>query len=202
MTHSELFRQIEELVPTLGDWSTPQKCCEFAAIVIATRPLVTVELGVWCGPGVFSMALAHRINGTGKSYAVDPWSSEASAVGQDGENEKWWNDQAKHEYAFNKFVSTKAALSLEPWIDVQRTTSDKATIPDNVGLLLIDGNHGPQAVKDVERWAPSVTRAGFVYLDDLGWAGGAVAEAGNLLIKLGFSPLWQRDTGMFYQRSR
>lgn len=202
MTHSELFKQIEDLVPTLGDWSTPQKCCEFAAIVIATRPLVTVELGTWMGACAFSLALAHRFIDTGKCYVVDPWSADASTKGQEGDNEKWWNDQEKHEIAQRTFIATRSQLRIGDWIDVQKTTSDAAKIPEQISLLLIDGNHGPQAIADVERWAPHVTRSGFVFLDDLGWAGGAVAEAGNRLMKMGFAPAWQRDAGMFYRRER
>ncbi len=201
MSHSQLFKRIEDLVPTLGGWATPLKCCEFAAIILATRCKASVELGTWEGRGGLSMALAHRFTGTGKCHVVDPWSAPASVDGQDGPNADWWGEQAKHDGAFDSFNRTLKSLDVDQWIDVQRAKSDDAVMPEQIGLLVVDGNHGPQAVVDVKRWAPRVSRSGFVYLDDLNWTGGAVAEAGKVLLEMGFTPLWARDEGMFYQRT-
>lgn len=202
MSHSDLFRQIEQLVPTLGGWAIPEKCCEFAATILSTRPLVTVELGTWMGRGAFSMALAHRCVGQGRVWVVDPWSANASAQGMDATNAEWWGKQESHEFAYQQFCTSLRTLELEAWVHVQRKTSDEADMPDAIGLLIIDGNHGPQAVKDVERWAPAVSGGGIVYLDDVNWTGGAVATAGKRLLEMGFVPLFERDQGIFYQRAR
>lgn len=202
MSHQSLFAQIEQLVPTLGGWAVPEKCCEFAAVIIALRPSITVELGTWMGRGAFSMALAHRFVGRGKVWVVDPWSAPASVDGQDGANAEWWGHQERHDLAHQQFHETQRTLQLADWMNVQRKTSDDAEIPASVGFLIIDGNHGPQAVKDVERWSPNVITGGVVYLDDLNWAGGAVAAAGQRLLEIGFVPLYERDQGMFYQRAR
>lgn len=202
MKHSELFAHIEALVPSLGGWAVPEKCCEFAATIVSMRPAVTVELGTWMGRGAFSMALAHRFIGTGKVWVVDPWSAQASVEGQDGANKQWWSKQDYHEVAYQQFCDSMRQLQIEEWMHVQRKTSDEAEMPNAIGLLIIDGNHGPQAVKDVERWTPKVAMGGIVYLDDLNWSGGAVAAAGLRLLKLGFVPMYQRDQGMFYKRVR
>jgi hypothetical protein len=198
---SELFRQIEELVPTLGGWSSVEKVCEFAAYIVAHRPVVTGELGTWMGRGAAGMALAHRFVGVGKVYVVDPWSASASAQGQEGPNAEWWNDQAKHDLAYQNFKDTIRVLGLEDWVVVQRATSDEATLPPLAsGLTVIDSNHGPQAIKDVEKWAPHVALSGLVYLDDIAWGEGHVEAAAKRLIQLGFAPLYQQDTGMFFQK--
>jgi len=202
MTQSALFQQIEQLVPSLGGWAIPEKCCEFVAIIVALRPTVTVELGTWMGRGAFSMALAHRFVGCGKVWVVDPWSAKASVDGQDGANAEWWGEQQRHELAYAQFCGTKLALQLDEWMVVQRKSSDDAEMPGAISLLVVDGNHGPQAVKDVDRWAPKVVVGGVVYLDDLNWTGGAVATAGSRLLEIGFVPLYERDQGMFYQRVR
>ncbi len=202
MTHSAVLKQIEDLVPTLGGWSISEKCCEFAAIIMVLRPENTVELGAWMGRGAFSMANAHRFIGKGKVWVVDPWSAGASVLGQDGANAEWWSAQERHEIAYQQFCTSLRTLELEPWIHVQRKTSDEAEVPTSIGLLVIDGNHGPQALKDVERWAPAVSVGGFAYLDDIHWTGGAVEAAGARLCEMGFVPLFERDQGMFYQRIR
>lgn len=202
MTYSALFAQIEALVPTLGGWATPEKCCDFASIILSTHPIVSTELGTWMGRGAISMALAHRFVGKGKVWVVDPWSAQASAVDMEGANAEWWGEQAKHEVAYRAFCDSVRTLQLEEWMHIQRKTSDEADRPEAVNFCVIDGNHGPQAVKDVERWAPKVVAGGTVYLDDLGWTGGAVAAAGQRLLEMGFVPLFEQDQGVFYQRAR
>lgn len=207
MKHSELFQEIERITKPVQEggidgWTSTERGCEYASIILALRPMATVELGTWCGRGACCMALAHRFIGSGAVHVVDPWSGGASAVGMDGENAQWWSDQEKHEYAFKTFNAHRYNLGLSPWIKVQRKTSDEAEIPEVVGLLVVDGNHGPQAIKDVERWTPNVSRSGYVYLDDLNWEHGNVAAAGDRLLSMGFTPAWSRDQGMFYVRSR
>jgi predicted O-methyltransferase YrrM len=202
MTHSGLLQQIERLVPTLGGWAIPEKCCEFAATIMSTRPKITVELGTWMGRGAFSMALAHRFVGSGKVWVVDPWSAGASVQGQVGADAEWWGKQESHEMAYQQFCTSMRELQLDEWIHLQRATSDEAEIPPAIGLLIVDGNHGPQALKDVERWAPAVTGGGIVYLDDLHWTGGAVEAAGARLVEMGFEARFERDQGIFYQRAR
>lgn len=202
MKLSDLLKTIEVSIPNLGGWATPEKCCEFAATVIALHPHVTVELGTWMGRGAFSLAMAHKFIGYGKVHVVDPWSALASVDGMTGADAQWWGDQAKHELAFDQFNKTKTMLQLDAWIEVQRTSSELASIPEGIGFLIIDGNHGPQAVNDVARWGHHVIVGGVVYLDDLNWSGGAVAQAGKDLMALGFVPLYKRDEGMFYQRTR
>jgi predicted O-methyltransferase YrrM len=207
MSHSELFRTIEGWLKPLKEggidgWTSPEKGCELASIIIGLRPRVSVEIGTWCGRGAFSMAAAHRFIGHGKTYVIDPWSGAASGEGQEGVNAEWWGEQSKHDYAYKTFTYGMETLQLTEWIDVQRATSDHAKIPEGIGLAVIDGNHGPQAVKDVERWAPHVITGGVLYLDDMNWTGGAVAEAGKRAMSMGFTPLFQRDQGIFYQKTR
>lgn len=201
MNHSTLFRQIEELIPALGGWSSPLKCCEFASIVLASRPIATVEIGTHCGRAAFALALAHRFVARGKVHVVEPWSGAVAKEGNETVDADWWGDQAKHDWARDQFMSTQKRLEIAPYIDVQQTTSDLAKVPEQIGFLLVDGNHGEQSIRDVQRWAPKVTRSGYVYMDDLNWKGGAVQEAERILIKMGFVPLWHRDEGAFYQRS-
>lgn len=200
MTASALFAQIEQLVPQLDGWCVPEKACEFAAIILATRPAVTVEVGVWGGRGALSMALAHRFVGKGKVVAIDPWSAPASVAGQTGENAAWWADQSRHDLVYHRFMRNIETLDLGKWIDVRKMRSDQAVEPRSAGFVILDGNHGEQALADVKRFAPHVSVGGTVYLDDLNWDGGAVERAADWLTRHGFDKLYTRDQGAFYMR--
>lgn len=202
MPLSNLFQQLETLIPSLDGWCTVERACELAAIVVGLKPQTTVCLGVWGGRDTFALALAHRHNGIGKVIAIDPWKAEASVVGQHGEDAKWWGNQESHDLIYNRFMATVQNLNIADYIDVRRQRSDDVTPPRNVGLLIIDGNHGPQSIKDVERFAKHVHVGGYVYMDDLAWSGGSVAQAAQNLQAMGFRNLYQRDTGAFFQATK
>jgi hypothetical protein len=44
-------------------------------------------------------------------------------------------------------------------------------------LLRIDGNHGAQVLRDLERFTPALEVGGVLMVDDENWSGGAVAES-------------------------
>lgn len=199
---ADLFRKIEEVYPSITGWCSLQRAEELACMVVALRPNLSCCVGVWGGRETIVMALAHQAIGCGKVLAVDPWAAAASVQGQDGANEAWWAEQAKHDVVYDAFIAKVNELGLNGWIDIRRNRSDGIVVPPNISVIVIDGNHGPQAVEDVQRYTPSVPIGGFVYFDDLHWSGGHVEKAAELAVQLGFQKLHSRDTGAFFQRVR
>ena len=65
-----LFSQIEAL-PMIGDWCPLDKAKTLAAMVLALRPAVVVEIGVWRGSSLLPMALALKELGRGQIVGVD-----------------------------------------------------------------------------------------------------------------------------------
>jgi hypothetical protein len=200
MLPSTLFKQIESLIPTLDGWCTPDRACELAAQVIALKPSQTVCIGVWGGRDTFALALAHKFVGIGKVLAIDPWKAVHSVKDQVGEDAEWWSSQESHDLIYGRFIKRLGELEIQDYVDVQRLTSDEITPPNNISILVIDGNHGNQSVKDVKRFAANVVVGGICYMDDVSWTGGAVKKAISRLSKLGFIELFKRDTGIFFQR--
>jgi hypothetical protein len=200
---SPLFHEIERVFPSITGWCSPERAEELAAMIVGLHPERSIVVGVWAGKETIPMAMAHRHIGFGKVLAVDPWAAMASVVGQDGANASWWGDQTKHDYVHAQFMAKIAELGLQDWIEVHRCRSDEFTPTCDFGVAVIDGNHGPQAIEDVKRYAPHVPAGAFMYLDDLKWEGSSVEEAERLAItELGFNRIRYRDTGAFYQRVR
>lgn len=197
---SELFRKIEELIPTLDGWCTPERACELAAMVVALKPKTTCVLGVFGGRDLLAMALAHQFNGFGKCVGVDPWLASKSVLGQTGENATWWADQERHDQVYARFMQAVERTGLREWVDIRKQTSAEATPPDRIGVLISDGNHGPESIADIMKWAPRVPVGSICYADDLQWDGGAVLESVKRLQKMGFVRMHDRDTGAFFQR--
>lgn len=199
---TKLFQEIETLVPTLDGWCSPQRACELAAIVVGLKPKTTVVLGTWGGRDLLSLAMAHRHNGFGRVVGCDPYSAQASVEGQTGKDSEWWSNQQMHDLVCERFLGNIKALGLTDWVEFHKAKSRDVTPPKDIGLLISDANHGPEAISEIETWAPNVVPSGIVYCDDIGWAGNSVKEAVSRLLKMGFVQLYERDTGAFFQRTK
>lgn len=196
---NSVFNQICTLIPDLQGWCDEEKACEIAAFILSTKPSVTVGIGVWGGRVEIAAALAHKHNGSGVVWAIDPWNAPESAKGMDGVNKEWWAAR-DHEAIYRGFVDNVNILELREYVNVLRQPSDAVKPPQEIGLLSVDGNHGEQSVRDVRRYAKNVRVGGIVVMDDINWEGGHVAKAAELLVSMGFVHLFPRGTGAFFQR--
>jgi predicted O-methyltransferase YrrM len=197
MTESKLSRvmaEIEATMPEGGSWCSLEKATTLAAIVLGLRPKMVVELGVWMGGSAIPIAMALRCLGAGQLIAVDAWSAEASTSGQVDAHLKWWGDMGVdgHEQAFRTFMARleKHDISADR-CQVVRKRTDEAEVPASIDVLHHDANHGPQAVIDIDRWAPSIRVGGILVIDDLDWIGDHVVHAHDRAIELGFVDLYQ-----------
>jgi len=218
----DLMRTIERVLPDGGDWCDLHKAHTLAALVLALRPRVIVEIGVWMGGSLVPMALAlqwldahaapalERLEQRGKIYGIDPWSPVASVAGEDdATNVAWWSG-VDHETAYTKLLLRIADLGLAPYVGIARITSDDfepsilGAMPGVVGcgidLIHIDGNHTEQAHRDAKRYLPHVRVGGIVVFDDVGWGGGGVARGVEWAREHGFVDLYALGTGLVMQR--
>jgi predicted O-methyltransferase YrrM len=197
---SDLFKTIAHEIAPMQGWTSIPKAQTLAAIIVALKPEISMEIGVWHGRGSIAMALAHREIGKGHVWSIDAWAAEASVEGQVHEADKKHWAQANHEEAYQAFQGKIASNGLQNIVKVFRQRSSLVEPPEGIGLLVIDGNHGPESEKDVVRFASKVKTGGFVYMDDLGWSGGFTAKAAVTLRSMGFSELYALETGAMFQR--
>ena len=184
-----LFQEIEAANKKTLGWASLQKQIALAAAIVTLRPNYSLEIGVWCGKSFIPMAMAHRAVANGIAIGVDPWLPAASAANEVKANVDWWGN-LDHEWAFRTFTERLTELELPVWAQVNRMDSSIYNPPDGIGVLSIDGNHGPQAILDVERYAPKVSLGGLVFMDDTRWEGGNVTKAINLLPTMGFEKVY------------
>lgn len=202
MMSKSLIETIDRIVPTCGDWCSLEKAHTLAAMVIAVHPRRIVEIGVWMGGSFIPMALALKQIGGGRILGIDPWRAGASVMGQEGPNAEWWS-RAPHDDAYHYFIAKLNELDLVPISDVERITSDDYTGEIRKGpidILHIDGNHSDQAMRDVARFGSGVRCGGFVIADDIGWGGGGVGRAVEMLGHMGFVELYKLGSGAVFQK--
>ncbi len=201
---TKLFAQIDSVLATLEGWGwcSQEKAYALASAVITMRPEIVIEVGVWGGRSLFPMALACQAVKKGKVIGIDPWVGAASVQGQINPlDRKFWSE-VDHEAVYQKFLSVRQQNNLEDVIQIQRMISDYFEPPKQIGLAHLDGNHGEQALRDVQRFAPNVRVGGLCFLDDLDWSGGAVRMGEAWLLANGFERLWNIDTGALFQKLR
>lgn len=185
---SNLFDQLKAVTDLPHGWTSFEKAKALTGIVFATRPHTVVEIGVWSGKSLISMALACKDVGAGKCYGIDPFEASASVIGQTGANAEWWSKQEAHEHMLGYFQRQVIAFGVSDVVEHVRDLSDNVNVNqwDAINLLHIDGNHGPQALKDAQRFAPKIPVGGFAVLDDLNWQDGGVSQAVDYLLSAGF----------------
>lgn len=196
MTLDSVFNQIvdeftEDRIP---GWCPVEKAMDLAATVIALRPKVVLEVGVFGGKSLIPMALACQAIDSGVCIGIDPWSAQASAEGYDGENRNWW-EALNHDAILQGFVANVARLGLTDRIAIERAKSDDATAPKSICVLHVDGQHSEQAVRDVRKYASLVRVGGIACLDDIEWENGGdkpVHRAIDAIKALGFIELYRR----------
>lgn len=195
-----LFDEINSALETIGHgWTSPAKAQTMAAAIIALRPAFSVEIGVYAGKGLISMAMAHRAIGHGIAIGVDPYQSAASAEGQlNPEDHKFWSE-LDHEMIFQLASNHIIKFGVQNTCRIERMRSNLFSPPDNIGVLRIDGNHGETVLSDIAKYAPKVSIGGFLFLDDLGWTGGAVVRAAARLKMMGWVELYRLDDGAVFQ---
>jgi len=206
----ELFNRIAKILDVppgqpshVEGWCDLDKACDLAATVLAIRPKVIVEIGVFGGRSLIPMALACQHLNQGVVIGIDPWSAQASTDGYDEANAKWWGS-LDHEAVYRRFMSHLRELGLQGYVVVERSKSDDVKFEiTEIDFLHIDGQHTEQAIRDANRFASMVRVGGFVCVDDTGWTNHGVAHVSLAvveLLKLGFVRLYNVSTGSMFQR--
>ena len=198
---NDLITNINRALGIIAEgWTSPAKAHVIAAMVIALRPRISVELGVWHGKGLITLGLAHQFIGYGMAYGVDPYSQEESIKGQVHPNDvKWWGT-INHEEAYQACLKHINTFALQNTVKLFRQTSDDFPITERIGILRVDGNHGMQALRDVRRYSPMVEYGGILILDDVDWTGGGPVAARDWLTANKWRELYQLEDGKVFQR--
>lgn len=202
---SIVLAEIARVLPQGGNWCDMVKAQTLAALILAHRPALICEIGVWTGGSMIPMLLALaavdaveaeslRRPESRRGLAIDAWSAEASCADQSAANRDWWSAQS-HAGARDLFAARLQRHGLAEICDVVARRSDDVEPPNRIGLLHVDGNHGEQAVRDVERFGARVEPGGVLVMDDLGWEGGHVTRARDRAVELGFRRLYPLGTG-------
>ena len=200
---------IIEYCSKLEGWSSEAKMLALANIIVENKVDTSVEIGVWGGRGLISMAMAHRQlehQGYPKTcaYGIDPWAARPCVEGKnDKENDEWWGKQ-DFEKIYADFIFNVAAHHLRPWCVWFRQRADQAIArfkPNSIGLLHQDGNHSAEvSQQEVNDWWPLIKPGGFLVADDTLWP--SLQDTQKLILSKGAILTSDNGDWRIYQKPR
>lgn len=175
---------------TFLGWCSPEKRDYLMNWITTYKPKVIAEIGVFGGACLIPMAIAGQPHGA-KTVGIDPWEVGPCLAGMvEQANRDWW---AQHSSLKNAYHAAKDAVAkfelknTELWVGTSNHYKD--SFQDNeIGVLSIDGNHGPQAILDAKNYFRKVAPGGLIACDDTDWVEGGVFNVRHAID-------WLRDQG-------
>lgn len=174
---------IREWSKTAEGWCSVERALEMAQLIIDTKPMQVVEIGVFAGGSLVPQALALQENGYGVIYGIDPWSRQAAVeqvfVADDktppADEEaarKWWSE-VDLDRMLRLCMEGIWKHELEPHAVIIRARSQDCVSlfrPGLTDILYIDGSHSEQAsCFDAENYLPMLRHGGYCWFDDCEW---------------------------------
>jgi hypothetical protein len=152
------------------------KALVLADLIIANNLLRTVEIGVYRGRLLLTLAVLMKTLGRGEVVGIDPY-SEAEAVQHDPHNRgvdlEEWPTTVDWDALHDGVVTAIEQIGLEERARVIRLASQDVAgdfAAGSIDMLHVDGNHDRVSVaRDVELFVPKMSSRGFVVLDDVSW---------------------------------
>ncbi len=183
---------VDEISMEQPGWGTQKQCMALYNLVKETKAKVTIDIGVFGGRFLSAMALAHKENGFGVCYGIDPWEGVACTEGtNDKENDDWWTDPDKVDFKalHRDVVELMIKHDLTDHSNILRFKSSEVwPLFSQIDICSIDGNHSEEiSCQDVATWAPLVKEGGYIHFDDANWP--TTQKAQELILNYGFEQI-------------
>lgn len=183
---AEVEALIDKELPNIPGWCPPEKGKRMAALSYGA--VLCVELGVFGGRGLISMAAALKDQGFGVAHGHDPFTVEAVVEGtNDAANDEWWKKLNLQEIEATA-KATIARLGLDPYVRLFKARSQEGVggyANDAIDVLHQDSNHSPEvSCAEVDLWTPKIRPGGYWVMDDTNWNSTQAAQ--RKIVTMGF----------------
>lgn len=177
-----LLERVIALLPKIHGWCSDAKAKFFVEHILAEKPSVCVEIGVFGGSSLIPQAMALAENGMGGIIGIDPWTKDAALESMIAEEHREWWAKVDLEEIYRSCCEHIKALGLSDRVVLKRAKARDVFMEfqdDDIDLLHIDGNHSEDiALQDATLYLPKVRSGGTIVFDDIHWA-----EGGNVTVR-------------------
>ena len=181
---------------SIHGWCTIEKANKLMEIVEASKPTLSVELGVFGGKSLLPIALmSKKLNPASKVIGIDAWSARACVEGtNDKENNDWWVniDYTKmFRYTQNLMITNGVGDIVELWKETSRDSIVKFS-DNSIDILHQDSNHSEEVTcEEVELYWTKVKEGGYWIFDDTNWP--TTQKAQLLLVSKGYTETYSHN---------
>lgn len=164
---------LNEQVPRLEGWCTPEKAIKLADWVVMRRPVVSVDLGVFGGRSMLALAAGHISADHGYVCGIDLWEVAPTQEGtNDPANDEWWRevDLAGIGQEVADYFAAHVQHGRWQILRAHSVAAAEYFADHEVGLLHQDSNHASEvAMLEMDAWLPKMTPGGLWVMDDTNW---------------------------------
>lgn len=171
VSQEEIDILIERELPSMHGWCTCEKGKRMSELARGAN--LCVELGVFGGRSLISMAFALKDQGFGRAEGIDPYVAQASLEGtNDKANADWWEslDYGAIEASARDAVKR---LGLEKHVEIIRSFSREAVglyEDKSIDVLHQDSNHSEEvSCEEVGLWSSKMRSGALWVFDDADW---------------------------------
>jgi hypothetical protein len=164
----ELERRVLDALT--NTWCSADKARLLLALVVVTRPDVSVEIGAFTGSCTLPMLAGLQYLDRGRAYVVEPWSTDEAVRGlPDGEiNTTWWGglDMPAIRRQFEAMLE-RWSLAARCEVIAEPSRDAVSRVPP-MDFLHLDGNFSEAgALADTELYLPRLVAGGYVLLSNV-----------------------------------
>lgn len=166
-----LKRRIKIMAPNAMGWCSEEKSAVLLDLVLAVKPKVVVEIGVFGGSSFLPMAAGIKYLKSGVIYAVDPWSNSECTKYldpiEDKEHVDWWRSVRLLDI-YASFLDRLLLYDYETCSVILKKSSEQAVLDIGmIDILHIDGHRSEEVTSlDVRLYLPKVVSGGYICLGD------------------------------------
>jgi hypothetical protein len=196
----DIYSIIRSEIPNMHGWCTVEKGVRLAEL--AQGAALCVELGVFGGRSLITLALGCSIRNSGCVHGIDPFTRTAALEGvNDPANDEYWS-KLDYEDIARSAQTAIYRLGLMPYAHLVRMYSrDVATYYEDgtVNVLHQDSNHSEEITcEEVALWAPKIRLGGYWIFDDTNWT--TTQKAQQELATLGFVEIEDHKSWKVYRK--
>jgi len=189
MSIDEVKETVVRNIPTLPGWCTPEKGSRMAEVCVGAHDCV--ELGVFGGRGLVSMALPLKDQGFGRAYGIDPYTAQAALEGTNHPvNIEWWTHLDYEQIAKRAQMAIDyLGLTAHAWLLRARSAeASRMFLPASLDVLHQDSNHSEEvSCEEITLWVPKMRPGAYWIFDDTDWP--TTKKAQKMLLDRGFVEL-------------
>lgn len=160
-------------INTINGWCTPEKSQELYNLVHSQKSNITVELGVYGGRSLISMALAHKEMNLGFVLGFDAYSTKVCTEGTNSPlNNDYWQHQDLQKI-YHECIDSIKKFGVDDFASVIKLKSQTAGIlfkDESIDIIHQDSNHNVETIiAELELWTPKLKKGGLWIADDVQW---------------------------------